>query len=144
MNKAVKVKNIKISLINTTKQRLSDGWLKAADILIKRALFKGGVTTAEISLVIVNQPKIKELNKRYRHHHQVTDVLSFTYNKKPLLGEIIICLPYAQSQARVEGVSLLVQLNRLAVHGIFHLLGFDHQTIKEWRRMNKLEKLVLS
>lgn len=140
----MRFKNIKISLINSTKQKLLASFGKAAAIVIKKALKRCSVTTADISLVIVSEEKIKELNKKYRHRLQVTDVLSFTYNKKPLLGEIVICLSYARKQAKVERISLAKELNRLVAHGIFHLLGFDHQTLKEWRRMNRLEEQVLS
>ncbi len=144
MNKSNQIKKIKISLINTCKYKLPTNWFQLVKVLIKRSLEKRRIKIAGINLVVVDEKVIRKLNSEYRSRRYVTDVLSFTYDHQPLMGEIIICLPYAKKQARIEGVSVAQQLNRLVIHGTFHLLGFDHQTLKQWRQMNQLEQFILS
>lgn len=85
----------------------------------------------EISIVLVGDNKIKELNKKYRKTNRVTDVLAFDY------GEIFICLPQAKRQAKQLGHSLKKELAILLIHGILHLAGYDDETSREYDIMKK-------
>lgn len=103
---------------------------------------------AELSISIVNNKKIQELNKLYRQKDQVTDVLSFALqdtieeevtikdNMMPLLlGDIIISIDRAREQASEFNHSLKRELGFLVVHGLLHLLGFDHMNESDEKEM---------
>jgi len=92
----------------------------------------------EISIVLVEDAKIKELNKRYRGEHRVTDVLAFDY------GEIVICLPQAKRQAKQLGHSLKKELAILLIHGILHLAGYDDKTKKGYNKMVKAQEKIFA
>ena len=97
------------------------------------------INNAEFSLIFVNKERIKELNKEYRGINKITDVISFAfednnnllYNKHRLLGDIYICIPKMREQAVSCGHSEKRELAFLAVHGLLHLLGYNHETKEE-------------
>lgn len=82
---------------------------------------------AMINIVFVKLEKIAEYNK-YRNVEGPTDVLSFSYNSSDLLGEIYICPQYVKENAKYFKVPFGEELTRVCVHGILHLLGYDHET----------------
>lgn len=85
----------------------------------------------EIVLSFVEAEEIQELNKNYRHKDYVTDVLSFPtsseFTTEPNLGDIVICVTKAQEQALEHGHELKLELIFLFIHGLLHLLGYDHE-----------------
>ena len=107
----------------------------------------------EISIAIVGNSAIKKLNKIYRKKNRVTDVLSFSetdgekYKFSPAsgkyLGEVIICYPQARKQARLNGKKIDDEIRLLLVHGILHLLGYDHEKPADTRKMRGLESKIL-
>lgn len=106
-----------------------------------------GVGDAECGLVLVNDRHMARLNKRYRGAAGSTDVLSFPMREGPftslspaLLGDVVISAETANRQARAAGRSLREELAALLVHGLLHLLGYDHQTPSGARRMRQLER----
>ncbi len=123
--------------------------------------------SAEISLAIVGDSRMRKLNKMYRGSNRVTDVLSFgdksvfpylikAFSPKEKkekfveapdginrLGEIIICYPRAKKQARKSGHSLEKELIILLIHGTLHLLGYDHEKgLKEKEQMEEMEDKI--
>jgi metalloprotein, YbeY/UPF0054 family len=133
--------------------------LSAALAVLKRLK----ISSAYAEIEILSEEEIKELNKRERNLDEVTDVLSFPSaeiklpfkksdykedinpeNGKILLGEIFICLKRAEEQAAEYGHSLERELSFLTVHGMLHLLGFDHDTTEREEKMTKLQKEILS
>jgi len=108
-------------------------------------------TKWELSISLVSESKMKNMNRRYRKKNRPTDVLSFpksegSWPESPVqsFGEIIICLPLAKKQALCFGQTLLRELERLTVHGTLHLLGYDHELgKKEEREMFRLQDKVL-
>jgi len=95
--------------------------------------------TKELYVIAVSDYKIRKLNRNFRQKDKVTDVLSFPYHEPDLLGEIYISLPRAAIQARRYGVSYFDEILRLFVHGIFHLLGYTHDTEQNRREMEARE-----
>ncbi len=89
----------------------------------------------EVSLLLLDDSGIAELNQQYRNRSGPTDVLSFPmYTAEELrqlhpeiLGDVVISLETAARQAEHAGCSLWEEMSRLLVHGILHLLGFDHE-----------------
>lgn len=108
-----------------------------------------------VSVNLVGEAKIKQLNKKYRHKNKATDVISFPMNEKSVIrnsksvirdiGDIFLCLSFAKKQAKSENVSIDRKLAQLTVHGFLHLLGYDHEkSEKEEKKMFNLENLILS
>lgn len=108
----------------------------------------------ELSIVFTDDNDIRELNKAYRDKDKPTDVLSFSQLEggnqiasNTLLGDIVISLDTAQSQATELGVSFNQELVRLIIHGILHLFGYDHEDVSEEvvkMMQNKEEELYLT
>ena len=100
------------------------GLLEAAVLV---ALAEAGDADAEISLTLVGEEAIRELNERYLENDQPTDVIAFSLGEPgEVLGDVYVCFPQARHQAEEVGASLDEELVRLAVHGTLHVLGHDH------------------
>lgn len=87
----------------------------------------------------VSKYMIKKINYRYRNQNKVTDVISFSHLNQEfhnnLLGEIFICYDQCVTQARRYGKTLVREICFIFLHGLLHLLNFDHQTIKDEKVM---------
>lgn len=111
--------------------------------LAKKTSELEGYSQGEISFALVNNEKIQELNKKYREKDMPTDVLSFSMDDE-IWGDIVISTEKVIEQADVYGHSVKRELSFLIVHGILHLLGYDHQTPGERAEMRQKEERVLS
>jgi probable rRNA maturation factor len=113
-------------------------------------------TNYEVDVSLVDEETIHAINRDYRHVDKVTDVISFAFNddKDPhdqindpsverMLGEILICLPQAQRQAKVIGNTERRELSFLFVHGLLHLLGYDHMKKEDEEVMFPLQDIIL-
>ena len=115
-------------------------------------LKKSGNRYKGVSLFFCHPETIKNLNHAYRKVDQPTDILSWSYeDDEPipgaeyLLGELAICLEICSEQAKNTGWDLESELLRLIVHGIGHLMGYDHELSEaEERRMLEFEKEMLA
>lgn len=113
-----------------------------------RALEVLGLSKVELSIALVSDAQIKRLNKLYRNKDKPTDVLSFPIGEKVngwlILGDIVISVDTARRQAQELGYSLEEELKRLLVHGLVHLLGYDHELEgEEEKKFFELEEFVL-
>ncbi len=113
-----------------------------------RALEVLGLSKVELSIALVSDVQIKRLNKLYRNKDKPTDVLSFPIGEKVedwlILGDIVISVDTAKRQAKELGHSLEEELKRLLVHGLVHLLGYDHELGgEEEKKFFELEEFVL-
>ena len=119
--------------------------------VINAALEHENVNNAIFSVVFVGDEEIHEMNREYRGVDRVTDVISFAfednndlvYNDIRMLGDIFICIPQMKRQATEHGHSEKRELSFLAVHGILHLLGYDHMNEKDEKVMFALQELIL-
>ncbi len=104
---------------------------------------------AELSLSLVGDRRMRGLNARYRHKPRPTDVLAFAARDAPqpatrLLGDVVISLDTARRQARRAGQSLDRELVTLLIHGILHLVGYDHErSARDASRMRRKERAIL-
>lgn len=80
------------------------------------------------SAVLVSDRRIRELNRRYRQQSVATDVLSFPVEENGYLGDVVISVETARRQARRLGHGLLRELELLLLHGVLHLMGYDHES----------------
>jgi probable rRNA maturation factor len=150
----------------------NDGNLPAEDILalLSRAgdeiMRFSGVDEfiAEVSLSFVGEDEMRELNRRYRGVDRVTDVLSFPQYEsleefeiaarlltdkresgaRISIGDVVICSARASEQASAYGHSPRREFVYLFAHGMFHLLGYDHEEDAEKRRMREAEEIVIA
>jgi len=118
-------------------------WIEAA---LRAARYR---KAAEVSLRIVGAREGRAVNHRYRGRDYATNVLSFPAElpqgiKSPLLGDIVICAPVVAREAREQGKSVRDHYAHLTVHGVLHLLGFDHQNEGDATKMEALETRVLA
>jgi probable rRNA maturation factor len=102
------------------------------------------ISEGEVSLALVDDNYIKELNTRFRNKEESTDVLSFPLEEDKLLGDIIISLETAQRQAKEYGHSLEREVGFLTVHGFLHLLGYNHKQEDNRQQMRSREEEILA
>ncbi len=107
------------------------------------------VRPVEIGIRLVNEADSAELNQQYRHRQGATNVLSFSYPDIPeqtgsaLLGDLAICSQVVQREAAEQQKPLQAHWAHMTVHGILHLLGYDHQDDFEADEMERLEAAIL-
>lgn len=148
---------LKLSIINETESQISkkifeDVFKRFAKVLKKKIDSKLGDRTGFVDLVLNNDKAIQALNLEYRDMDEPTDVISFAYlevtdYKKGggdiIVGDIFISVDTAKRQAKERKVKLEDELEVLFVHGILHLLGFNHKTKKQEAEMEKWAKKIL-
>jgi probable rRNA maturation factor len=91
-----------------------------------------------MTIAIVSDARVRALNRRYRRKDRATDVLSFPSDTPGVLGDVVIASGVAARQARDAGHSLATELRVLALHGLLHLLGYDHE--RDDGQMARLER----
>ena len=120
--------------------RLLNQWAEAALVPV------GGPHV--LSVRIVGKARSRSLNSRYRHKHKPTNVLSFAGagtapDGRSFLGELVICAPLVALEARAQDKTLQAHWAHLTIHGVLHLLGFDHERPREARKMAAREIQIL-
>src|ERR671914_556132 len=123
------------------------GDLKKITASILKALER---SRAELSVALVGDKEMRPLNAKYRKNNKTTDVLSFPADhsmpSKPVLpGDVIISVEQARRQAKARKKSLKSEMVTLLIHGILHLLGYDHERSRRQAQvMGNLERKLLS
>lgn len=120
--------------------------------VIKRTLKHENVENAYFSIIFVGNEEIQKINREYRGIDKITDVISFAfedtdklvYNNTRVLGDIYICIPRMIEQASSYGHSIKRELSFLTVHGLLHLLGYDHMKKEDEEVMFGLQELILN
>lgn len=100
-------------------------------------------TSAEIGIRIVDEEESAQLNQQYRDKNGPTNVLSFTLDHEPLVGDIVICAPIVAQEAKNQGIEEIAHWAHLTVHACYHLQGYDHQTETEATAMEAREIATL-
>jgi len=133
----------------TVEENLSEEILRAADVVGEIY----GVENAELSVTLTDDEHIHALNKKFRGIDRATDVLSFAFRESEepevlgadfeILGDVIISLERAKVQAEEFGHSFLREVIFLEVHGLLHLLGYDHVEEAERLEMETEQRFVM-
>lgn len=133
-------------VFNETGENLKE--IKELDNLVEFLIEEFKLEEAIFSIIIVDEKTIQEINKEYRGIDKVTDVISFALEDEKnftaelrVLGDVYICLEKAKNQALEYGHSLKRELSFLTVHGLLHLLGYEHE--EDETEMFKVQKEVL-
>jgi probable rRNA maturation factor len=115
----------------------------------RRVLAALGMPRAELSLALVSDAASARLNVAHRGKPGPTDVLSYSLlegrhaaHRAELLGDVVIAVGVAARQAREHGHSLNDELLRLLIHGVLHLLGYDHERARDAKRMRAKERAL--
>ena len=136
-------------IFNTTNEKIDTTEL---DSVIKFACKHLNIENPLLNIVIVDNKKIREINKEYRNKDAVTDVISFAFEEVNdvdyegirFLGEIYISYERCKEQAESFGHSVRREFSYLAVHGLLHLLGYDHMVEEDKKVMRALEEEILN
>ena len=140
----------KIEIFKEVEEEIKE--LETVEKVLEKALEKEKLENTYFNLIIVDNNYIHELNKKYRNIDRPTDVITFALedensviipNEERILGDIYISIDKAREQSKEYQHSLLRELCFLAVHGFYHLLGYDHQTKEEEKIMFQKQEEVL-
>jgi probable rRNA maturation factor len=117
------------------------------------AALNGRIREADLAIRIVDEAEGRAMNRHYRGKDYATNVLSFPAEipeglpkgvKFPLLGDLVICAPVVAREAKEQDKLLAAHYAHLTVHGVLHLLGWDHMDDKEAEAMEQLEREILA
>ena len=121
-------------------------------ILAQKILQRLERSEVELGLILINDRQIRVLNRKYRGKDRPTDVLAFPLSLNPriikgksqrvphLLGDVVISVKTARRQAREFGHDIFQEMGRLLIHGTLHLIGYDHEKLRDARRMQRIER----
>jgi probable rRNA maturation factor len=115
--------------------------IKAAQTALREA---GYMKHAELSIVLADDAFIQDLNKTWRNQDKPTNVLSFPQDSEEMLGDVIMAFETLEREAHEQGKSFNDHVKHMTIHGILHLLGFDHETEREAEEMESLEIRALA
>ena len=119
------------------KKRLTSKWIKAVAA-------SHGRKVGEVGYLFVNDDKILEVNREYLGHDYYTDIITFDYDEDDVInGDLVISLDTVRTNAEQFGKSYDDELHRVIIHGILHLLGYDHVTPEQERQMFGLQRQLL-
>ena len=141
----------KFKVYNLTEENITKE-TKIMKKYLKKCLRLEQVKNASFNVILTDNEKLKELNTKYRNIEKETDVISFALedekeeeiiSNKRVLGDIYISVEKAREQSVEYGHTLKRELSFLAVHGLLHLLGYDHIEKKDEEKMFKKQELIL-
>ena len=128
-----------IEINNLTTNPVAKEFLKK---IAKKVLKGENKSETELSIALVGEGRIMELNKKYRGKNRVTDVLAFGDNDG--LGEIVICLREVKKNAKRYETTFERELSKVLIHGILHLLGYNHEKSEvQAKKMEEKENYYL-
>lgn len=136
-------------IFNETNESIKE--LKGLKELLDYALNYLKINNAEFNVIIIDNERIHEMNREYRGVDRPTDVITFAledhqdieFEDIRLLGDIYISIEKARSQAEEYGHSLKREISFLTIHGLLHLLGYDHMNEADEKEMFQLQNDIL-
>ena len=96
----------------------------------------------EFSILLTNNRKMKDLNFKFRRKNKPTDVLSFQSNDSVYIGDIAISYEIINKRSKLS--NFFLEFDKIWIHGYFHLIGYDHKKLVDFKKMNEKENLVLN
>jgi probable rRNA maturation factor len=125
-----------LTLLNQSQIRMPRVWIGK----VFKFLQKERKISSELTVVFLDPPAARRLNRQYRKKDYATDVLSFSSDFPGELGELILCPKVLQRQAKEKGLSFRAELAYMLIHGVLHLQGLDHEKSKlDAERMFKIQ-----
>lgn len=143
-----------VNVYNQTNKKLVQSQKQIANVLKRAGEIAGADKKIELTITVVDDKKIRFLNKKYRHKDKVTDVLSFSQKEgnkiilpkgeEDYLGDMVICYPQVIRQAKKFKQTISKEFGLLLIHGFLHLVGYDDKTKKDWQEMEKIQNKIFS
>ena len=138
-----------IGIFNKTEEKIDKSFVRK---VVKHTLKKMEAEKSEVNIIFVGLEEIHEINKAYRNVDRPTDVISFaledtedvTVYEERVLGDIYICLDKVHEQAKEYGHTEIREMAFLIVHGLLHLLGYDHMIKEDEKIMFGLQEEILN
>lgn len=138
-----------IGIFNKTEEKIDKSFVRK---VVKHTLKKMKAEKSEVNIIFVGLEEIHEINKTYRNVDRPTDVISFaledtedvTVYEERVLGDIYICLDKVHEQAKEYGHTEIREMAFLIVHGLLHLLGYDHMIKEDEKIMFGLQEEILN
>ena len=138
-----------IGIFNKTEEKIDKSFVRK---VVKHTLKKMEAEKSEVNIIFVGLEEIHEINKTYRNVDRPTDVISFaledtedvTVYEERVRGDIYICLDKVHEQAKEYGHTEIREMAFLIVHGLLHLLGYDHMIKEEEKIMFGLQEEILN
>ena len=96
----------------------------------------------EFSILLTNNKKMKKFNFKFRKKNKPTDVLSFQSNDNIYIGDIAISYEIVNKRSKLS--NFFIEFDKMWIHGYFHLIGYDHKKLKDFKKMAKKENLILN
>jgi len=96
----------------------------------------------EFSILLTNNTRMKNLNLKFRKKNKPTDVLSFKSNNNTYIGDIAISYEIINKRSKLS--NFFLEFDKIWIHGYFHLIGYDHKKLEDFKKMTKKENLVLN
>ena len=125
--------------------------IKDPNIYFKRKLQKLSTVSSfknknqEFSILLTNSKKIRSLNYKFKKKNKPTDVLSFptqnVFKNNSYIGDMAICFEIINKRSKTS--NFFLEFDKMWIHGYFHLIGYDHKKLKDFKKMSKKENLVL-
>mgnify|MGYP001260217908 FL=1 len=125
--------------------------IKNPNIYFKRKLQKLSTVSSfknknqEFSILLTNSKKIRSLNYKFKKKNKSTDVLSFptqnVFKNNSYIGDMAICFEIINKRSKTS--NFFLEFDKMWIHGYFHLIGYDHKKLKDFKKMSKKENLVL-
>jgi probable rRNA maturation factor len=126
-----------LNLINHSEIRMPRQWIESCYQFISKEL---KLKNQELTVVFMDPSPAKKINKTYRKKNYATDVLSFESENPAELGELLICPQVIEKQAREHALSFKAELAYMLIHGVLHLLGYDHEkSARDAAKMFKIQ-----
>ncbi|MEN0057499.1 MAG: rRNA maturation RNase YbeY [Bdellovibrio sp.] len=127
-------------------RKFIEEWLKAVSKELRRCRALGArQSSAQITLVFLDKKAARKINFEFRGRDYATDVLSFEALEPGSLGELILCPDVLKKQAQEHGLSYRHELGYMLLHGVLHLLGYDHETNEaDARKMFALQDRIFA
>jgi probable rRNA maturation factor len=127
---------------DNTKLRLNN-WKRTSEIISKIIGIENSII-GNINIIITSDKEVREINVQFLEHDYNTDVISFSYNEGKIInGEIYISIDTVKANSFNYNVSLNEELNRVIIHGVLHLVGYDDKEEDQKDNMTRLENLWL-
>lgn len=141
--------NLEVIIINEKNFNIPDD---IGDLISSILIFENEVLDKVVTISFINEDEMKNLYKKYIGYVQSTDVLSFEAGEidpesgKEILGDIVICYPFVAHQSLSLGNELFNEIKLMVIHGMLHLLGYDHNTEDQksemWQSQNAILKAI--
>lgn len=140
--------SLSVAVSRRVKAPVGDAWIRRAIAAALKADRQRG--SREVSVAFVGDPEMTRLNAKYRGKRKTTDVLSFGDDGawpgrggEKVLGDLVISMPQVLRQAKAAKKPLRAEIALMLVHGTLHLLGYDHETLKDEHVMFPLQNRIL-